>query len=74
MGRISLVRRVEAELLKHQVNLNYITVKAPEVDKVIVSGLVSSETAKNDVSRLVQKVAGKAVKVENLLSLLPMGH
>jgi len=72
MGRLSLVKRIEAELLKHFVDLNYISVQATG-DKVIVSGLVPTKTDLKIIEKQVQEAATNAIQVELNLTLTPTG-
>lgn len=74
MDRMSLVKRVEAALLKKRVDLSYVSVDAPKTDTVLVSGLVFSETTKADIPRWVREAAGETVRVETQITLMPPGY
>lgn len=72
MGRLSVVKRIEAELLKQFVDISYLTIKATS-DKVVVSGLVPTKTDLQIITRQVQEAATDSVEVEVNLTLTPPG-
>lgn len=70
-GRLSLEKRVEAELLKHSVDLHCVTVDAPNNKKVIISGMVPTDEDLETISTKVREAFSKAVEVELSLTLTP---
>jgi osmotically-inducible protein OsmY len=72
MERLALVKRIEAELLKHEIDLKFLTIEIQDGGLADISGLVFTPAMVADIPDIVQRVPGVR-KVASRVMLMPPG-
>jgi osmotically-inducible protein OsmY len=72
MERMSLAKKVQAEMLRQHFNFNYFQVEVPETGLVQLTGLITSEEEKARLTESVKKVPG-VTRVNADVGVLPSG-
>ncbi len=72
MERLALVKRIEAELLKHEIDLKFLTIEIRDEGLADVSGLVFTPAMVADMPDIVRRVPGVR-KVDSRVMLMPAG-
>jgi cytidylate kinase len=71
MDRMHLVKRVEASLIERGVDLAFVSVEAPDPERVTVTGMVFTEEEETGIAQWTREAAGGAVRVDVQLSQMP---
>lgn len=72
MERLALVKRIEAELLKHEIDLKFLTIEIRDADRADISGLVFTPAMVADMPKIVRGVPGVR-DVDSRVVLMPAG-
>ncbi len=72
MERLALVKRIEAELLKHEIDLKFLTIDIREEARADISGLVFMPETVAAIPEIVRRVPGVR-KVHSRVALMPPG-
>ena len=72
MKRLALIKRIEAELLKHEIDLKFLTIEIRGDGQADISGLVFTPAMVADMPDIVRRVPGVR-KVDSRVMLMPAG-
>ena len=72
MERLALVKRIEAELLKHEIDLKFLTIDIRAEARADISGLVFTPDTVAAIPEIVRRVPGVR-DVESRVALMPAG-
>jgi cytidylate kinase len=72
MERLAVVKRIEAELLKHEFDLKYLTIEVRDEGRADISGLVFTPAMVTDMPAIVRRVPGVR-EVDARVMLMPAG-
>ncbi len=72
MERLALAKRIEAELLKHEIDLKFVTIEIREGGQADISGLVFTPAMVAEMPDIVRCVPGVR-KVDSRVMLMPAG-
>jgi cytidylate kinase len=72
MERLALVKRIEAELLKHEVDLKFLTIEIRDEALADISGLVFTPDMVDEMPAIVRRVPGVR-DVDSRVVLMPAG-
>lgn len=72
MERLALVKRIEAELLKHEVDLKFLTIEVRDEGRADISGLVFTPAMQRAMPDIVKRVPGVR-DVDARVMLMPAG-
>jgi len=70
MKKLSLERKIHAELLENSIDVITLNIAIPEAGSIEISGVVASKEEKDRTAEIVKKVDG-IIYVNNNLSVLP---
>jgi osmotically-inducible protein OsmY len=70
MKKLSLERKIHAELLENSIDVRTLNIAMPEAGSAEISGVVASKEEKDRTAEIVKKVGG-IIYVNNKLSVLP---
>jgi osmotically-inducible protein OsmY len=70
MKKLSLERKIHAELLENNIDVRTLNIVVPETGSVEIAGAVASKEEKNRAAEIVKNVNG-IFYVNNQLSVLP---
>ena len=70
MGKLSIERKIHAELLENDIDVRTLHIEMPETGNAEITGVVVSKEEKNRAADIVKKVDG-IIYVNNKLSVLP---
>lgn len=72
MERLALVKRIEAELLKHEIDLKFLTIEIRDEARADISGLVFTPAMVTGMPEIVRRVPGVR-DVDSRVVLMPAG-
>ncbi|MDJ0721573.1 MAG: cytidylate kinase-like family protein [Desulfobacterales bacterium] len=72
MERLALVKRIEAELLKHEIDLQFLTIDIRDEARADISGLVFAPETVGAIAEIVRHVPGVR-HVDSRVALMPPG-
>ena len=72
MERLALVKRIEAELLKHEIDLKFLTIEIRDEARADISGLVFTPDMVAQMPDIVRRVPGVRDVVSRVV-LMPPG-